>query len=275
LITRQTFWNKLLFNKTFNQLKTTIFVMKKFFTLVAAMMMLSASAETLDLYEGTDWTYYAPINSMWYDTPGNQTQVLYPAADLTAMVGKKITSISFYTDENGNKMNGGVLNIFLGETDATELTGYVTDLTQVGTATMAVNEDSAAVVTLTFDTPYEYQGGNLVFGNVVAEAGNMTMTYFVGISSDYNSVVFSSSSMDFRTFLPKTTFTYEGGSVEPEFLRGDVNQDKQVNISDVTVLINLILSGDEAPASADCNLDTNVNISDVTVLINYILSGQW
>lgn len=65
---------------------------------------------------------------------------------------------------------------------------------------------------------------------------------------------------------------------EPEFLRGDVNDDTYVNITDVTVLINYLLSHDATGVNlqaADCNQDTNVTITDVTVLINFLLSQSW
>ena len=63
-----------------------------------------------------------------------------------------------------------------------------------------------------------------------------------------------------------------------EFTRGDVNDDGKVNITDVTVLINYLLSGNAAAVNvnaADANDDGKVNISDVTVLINYLLTGNW
>ena len=62
---------------------------------------------------------------------------------------------------------------------------------------------------------------------------------------------------------------------EPSVMRGDVNQDGTVNISDVTALIDILLSGAEAPAEAECNLDEGINIADVTALIDYLLSGAW
>ena len=67
-------------------------------------------------------------------------------------------------------------------------------------------------------------------------------------------------------------FTAKGGA----FLRGDVNGDSNVTISDVTALIDLLLGGGTInnPA-ADCNGDTNVTISDVTALIDYLLGGTW
>ena len=63
--------------------------------------------------------------------------------------------------------------------------------------------------------------------------------------------------------------------VQPDFIRGDVDGDTSVTISDVTALIDILLSGAEAPAAADCDGDTNVSISDVTALIDFLLSGNW
>ena len=60
--------------------------------------------------------------------------------------------------------------------------------------------------------------------------------------------------------------------------RGDVNGDGNVNISDVTALINYLLSHNASGLNLDaanCNQDNTVNISDVTALINYLLSHNW
>ena len=53
---------------------------------------------------------------------------------------------------------------------------------------------------------------------------------------------------------------------------GDVNHDGKVNISDVTALINILLTQSEAPIEANVNGDNTVNISDVTALINKLLT---
>lgn len=59
-------------------------------------------------------------------------------------------------------------------------------------------------------------------------------------------------------------------------LRGDVNYDGYVNISDVTSLINHLLGGQDIinEVNADANNDGKINISDVTRLINYLLGGD-
>ncbi len=61
-------------------------------------------------------------------------------------------------------------------------------------------------------------------------------------------------------------------------IRGDVNGDGNINISDVTSLIDYLLTGNASGinlSNADSNTDGNVNISDVTALIDYLLTGSW
>ena len=61
-------------------------------------------------------------------------------------------------------------------------------------------------------------------------------------------------------------------------LLGDANNNRVVNISDVTCLINHLLSGEMmnsesfSSEAADVNRDGNLNISDVTALINLLLA---
>ena len=59
-------------------------------------------------------------------------------------------------------------------------------------------------------------------------------------------------------------------------MTGDVNHDNNVNITDVTLLINAVLndSNTVCPICADVNGDTIVNITDVTLLINIVLSSN-
>ena len=75
-------------------------------------------------------------------------------------------------------------------------------------------------------------------------------------------------------------FSYPGAYIifkamqgeEPDFIKGDVNRDGKVNVSDVTALINMILgviTKDEE--TADVNKDGKINVSDVTALVNIIL----
>ena len=67
---------------------------------------------------------------------------------------------------------------------------------------------------------------------------------------------------------------------EATTLRGDVNGDSEVDINDVTLLIDVILgkSVEYNATAADCNTasgDGTIDINDVTALINYVLAGNW
>jgi len=55
---------------------------------------------------------------------------------------------------------------------------------------------------------------------------------------------------------------------------GDVNGDGSIAISDVTNLIDQLLSGEEMPAYIDVNGDGAVTITDVTALIDMLLGGN-
>ena len=54
-------------------------------------------------------------------------------------------------------------------------------------------------------------------------------------------------------------------------LLGDLNSDMLINIQDIVLLINLILSNDSFINVADLNLDSLINVQDVVLLINIIL----
>ena len=68
---------------------------------------------------------------------------------------------------------------------------------------------------------------------------------------------------------------YTGLYPKREHLRGDVDGDGKVNITDITTLIGILLtgSGNYVPA-ADVDEDGKVNITDVTTLIDILLTGN-
>ena len=70
---------------------------------------------------------------------------------------------------------------------------------------------------------------------------------------------------------------YIKGEPAIQYLIGDVNNDGELSIGDVTALVNVILShgGDsDTRKRADVNSDGEVTIADVTALINIILKGN-
>ena len=73
-------------------------------------------------------------------------------------------------------------------------------------------------------------------------------------------------------------FSNEAGG--DDYLRGDVNGDKQVGAGDLVALINYLLDPNSpvnyANAAACNSLDsTTVDMDDLTALINYLLTNTW
>ena len=65
--------------------------------------------------------------------------------------------------------------------------------------------------------------------------------------------------------------------IEDTTLKGDVNMDGQVNVADVTTLVDYILGKNPSPCdgnACDVNEDGNVNVSDVTSLVDIILNSN-
>lgn len=117
------------------------------------------------------------------------------------------------------------------------------------------------------------------------------MTGMTAISSDATIVPALGENVWEGVDQPKVTLTVPASSlslyqeadqwkeflIESGWLRGDVNLDGEVNISDVNLVVKIILGTtyDEGTMMrADVNEDGEVNISDVNMLIRIILTGS-
>ena len=64
-----------------------------------------------------------------------------------------------------------------------------------------------------------------------------------------------------------------GIAEEPSWLRGDVNGDGDVNVIDITALIDAIMNDDTSNPRADVNEDGEINVIDITALIDIIMNS--
>ena len=55
---------------------------------------------------------------------------------------------------------------------------------------------------------------------------------------------------------------------------GDINGDGTLDVDDVTLLIGMMLNGEELPAYADLTGDSVADIDDVAALISILLNGH-
>ena len=95
--------------------------------------------------------------------------------------------------------------------------------------------------------------------------------------SDHQSVDITGISHDIYLEVTSTTNKYTVADITDQYsyLLGDLNCDGEVNISDITTLIDILLSDGidaETLRRGDLNGDGEVNISDITTLIDILLS---
>ena len=228
--------------------------------------------------DGTATSSYLPFYGLYYDTEGTLGQMIYTEDMLSYVKGKSITSVKFYTTDNIQLHDGKIqLSFKVVDQMGFDEVAAISDMTIVGTV---VPQTGSTELLITLDEPFKYDGGNLAVETKVIESNaDYRGTSFYGqkISEYYPSFYHYSSTNRRDNFLPKATFTFEkaGDTPQPEYEIGDVNHDHAVSISDVTTLIDMLLSGvDEFPAEANVNGDETVSISDVTALIDKLLSGN-
>ena len=173
--------------------------------MLAALLLAVTGAraqETLTVCDGTANSRYVPFDGYNADH-AQHNQMIFPAADLTAMNGREITQMEFYiyqTADNGTNYDPGHLGtwtVSLGETSATTLNGLdtTTGLTEVY---QGYFDCSTGTLTLTFDNEYTYHGGNLLVDLNHASA-NWNKWYFLGVEATGASYTYNSQ----HNFLPK------------------------------------------------------------------------
>lgn len=170
------------------------------------------AAEELTIADGTTTNGYIPVNGMYIDTYGCETQVIYPASLLTGIpAGSSITSMKFYSNTASKTWSGNVVEIKLTEVEngsyASASTVDMSNATTVYNGSVSISGNE---MTVTFDAPYTYNGGNLLYDLFVTTTGSWSSAYFYGISYSNASVGKNSatSSATIRHFMPKTTFSY-------------------------------------------------------------------
>lgn len=112
-----------------------------------------------------------------------------------------------------------------------------------------------STVTITTGTQY-----------ATAKRNNNYSYYFTGDGSDYR-IVFD---------LDNLFFSLEVIEKAPAIMLGDVNNDGQLNITDVSLLISIVLGTPPAEyneTNADVNQNGIINITDVTLLIQIVLNA--
>ena len=189
---------------------------KKVFSLM--MMLLLAftgfvRADELTVHDGTATNGYVPVYGFYADAY-LKCEMVYPAAELAALNGGDISALKFYASQSSVSWGSANFQVFVAEVSSASISSFNGPGTVVYEGSLSI---SGGEMTVTFTTPYHYNGGNLLVGvyNTV-EGSYVTSTWYGETVSGASVQGYSYSSLGEisatqRDFLPKTTFTYTGG----------------------------------------------------------------
>ena len=119
-----------------------------------------------------------------------------------------------------------------------------------------------------FGLNMEVAGSGAIHDRMIELENNSSLLTWQGVG--HTPFISSSSYMD-ETIEFTSAFMYDlvcAQNSEP----GDLNEDELVNILDIVILVNLILSSDYT-SNADLNQDNLINVLDVVLLVNIVLGN--
>lgn len=203
--------------------------MKKSILLIMLMAFLTpwtVLADEVTVCDGTATSSYAPFNSLYADY-GTRSQFIIPADSLSDLAGGTISAVTFYTS-TASATYDQEFTVYLQEVEnETFASAALEDWDQmevvyVGSFAIASNE-----LHIDFDSPFAYQGGNLMVGVQVTQFGSTCPTVsWRGVNPGssvytcaYNNASSShvwSSTVNRVAFIPKMTFAFEAGGVACE-----------------------------------------------------------
>lgn len=168
------------------------------------------------------------------------------------------TPTSFLADWSCDAPNTQIINNFIGD--------------GCGYFLYVVNKETQEIVLEQNVAPANYAEDE--WGNEYPLPG---ATYLVegltpGTTYQYYVVVKQNTGVSYQSVVQEVTLPLEGHGYD----LGDVNHDHSVNIADVTVLIDYLLSGTGGICTicADVNQAGGINIADVTELIDLLLGSN-
>ena len=219
---------------------TTVTVNNNSFTMPNYPVTVSANfvlgPTELTVYNGTATNQYIPMYGYYFDNY-TKSEYIIPASQLTDMVGGTISAITFYPSSvatTSSTWTNTSQTVFIKEVSSTTLGGSYSGTTGATVVKQALLDMPTAgtAYTITFDTPYTYNGGNLLIGVYNTNKGSYNKVEWYGTSnltsgvSAYgnNSSSLNSVGYNAQSFLPKTTFTYmPAASADPVAITVNAN----------------------------------------------------
>ncbi|MBQ0128747.1 MAG: hypothetical protein KBT57_02820, partial [bacterium] len=143
-----------------------------------------------------------------------RSQYVIPAAEIAQLAGYPIYSLTYYTTSNPSQWTSD-FQVYLTEVSNSTMSSLIdpTTATTVYTGKLSVANGEMTVI---FDTPYHYNGGNLLIGmDCLSSNGNYSVCSFKAVSKSnagmyaYNNTEATFSYSYAVNYVPTTTFNGE------------------------------------------------------------------
>jgi len=209
----------------------------------------------LTVCDGTATNGNVPVHGLWADAY-LKCQMVYSAEMLEEMEGGEITSLKYYISSPSSVANWGSASfqVYMMEVPSTTIAAFIDPSIATTVYTGSLNGTGTEMV-ITLDTPFEYEGGNLLVGIDNTVCGSYSSCYFYGIEATgacvqgYSYTSLASITPSPQSFLPKTTFvcggakadrTFEGYNVYVDNVKvnDELITDKRYNIEGLTYNMN-------------------------------------
>lgn len=224
-----------------------------------------------------DWELLSPRSNYDYDPyksgfNTNQAAIIGICPDTTGIGGVVVKNVNKVAEI----MPANDLRLSI---DVQSLSGIWNGTLKYGIVTKNSDGTYSPIVTKTASN-VEIEDGGIVnldlTGDYSAYYMSQGKTYYAVVYTPYFTYATETNWMWFLDDPVPFTIGDWVTPPDPQFIPGDVNNDGQVNISDVTAIIDYMLSQDASTINfdaADLNEDGEVNISDVTLLIDMMISN--
>ncbi len=246
-----------------------------------------------DMSSGTTtWTAggstYPENGYLRLGTGSGNGSVTSPLVNLTTSTGVTTVKVTarYYGSDTGTQMKVSVIDGNENELDSKTFTLTATDavytavLTGAASATNRIKIESLVSKKRVLLKHVQVYAGDASGAKAVSESGDENTRTITGITG---------TSYTVENLTENATYEYKvkaiGSSAEsdwsniievalanqPQWLQGDVNHDGEVDVRDITALIDVIMNSSVNP-EADVNRDGDIDVRDITALIDIIMS---
>jgi len=190
---------------------------KVFLTLTMLLFAITGMirAQELTVHDGTTTNGYVPVYGFYADAY-NKCEFVYPATELSDMVGGEINQLTFYASQTSVNWGSASFQVFMTEVSDATISAFAGPGTIVYEGSLGITGNQMVV---TLATPYTYSGGNLLVGFYQTAKGSYVTSSWYGESvtgasgSGYDYSSLASCTFGQKNFLPKVTFSYDPPAV--------------------------------------------------------------